>query len=273
MLLIVFTSQEIISQTTSKSPIEFLDQYIELRKSFPHTSDSKKPASFSFSKSEGKDAKIEIDAAILFKSFQGTTSGVSPVVGFQYNTSSSDQKEQLYGGLMGYYNIGNPKSGMLKLEPNIFYVRDFDKQDNLIDINTTLVPRFDNFVIPVYNLSARKLKYDGSDDKWFFAINPSVSLAYEFIIDDDRKSYVKDLHTKYKAVLTVKRYYIEFDIYGSFITELENRKREEKEYGVRLNLFLDKKETTSINVNYSKKNKVTDSKLKEDIKIGFGIKI
>lgn len=273
ILLFGFTTPEIFSQTNSKSPFDILDEYIELRKSFPNSEDSKKPASFSYTKSEGKNAEIEIDAAIMYKSFNGGKIGIAPVVGFQYNTSSSDKKEKLYTGVAGYYDIGNVKTGMLKIESNIFFVRDFNNVDNLLDANITLLPRLEEFIIPIYNLSGREFKYDGSDDKWYFAINPSVGLSYEFVIDDERKSYVKDLHTSYRATLVLKRYYLEFDIFGYFTTELENRLREEKEYGARLNIFLDKKESISINLSYSKKKKNTDTRLKEDVKIGFGLKI
>lgn len=261
-----------------KPPVEesFMDKVqkiIEIRRSFEVADDITKPALMSFKKTEGEDAIFNIDIAVTYKGFHFEKSGFTPSVQFDYSSSAKDPKEKLKLGLDYFYRIYEYTGGSGKLRPYIVFGRDFKTKIDEFTFNLSFIPRFPRFFIPVLNVSEIKFKYDGKDNHWVIGLNPVFGSSYERIYGGTgkKRTDLKEYYTLLAANLTVKRYYLLFDVFGKYEKQFANTHNIRYVYTGSATFYFDSKERSSINAKFEQEER--NKKVTAKITFGFGIKL
>lgn len=271
-----FTIKSYPQSDKDKNTLSFIDkvqQIIELKKSFINETETKKPALFSFKKDDGDKSVFTIDIALSLKIFRFETYGISPFIQFDYSTKSKDETEKILGGVSAYYLLYEYSGGSGKIEPLISYSKDFINETEELNVRISYMPRFPKFFIPVRNINEIKFKYDGSkeDDRWVFGLNPFLGMIYDRQLETSANQYQSYYFSSVGGNLTLKRYYLQFDLYGIYENEFDNFRNSRYKYEGTATFYFDEKERSSFNAKYTQE--IKDDKFKKTITLGFGIKL
>ncbi len=259
-----------VSQT--KSDTTFLDnmqKYIEIRRSFEIESQAKNPALLSYKKSENSKAVITIDLAVSYVGFRTRSIHVKPFVQVDFSGSSEkDKNEQLTTGISSVFF----DNSSFRVQPEIYYTRDFYNKLNLYRIGVTLNPVNPHFLIPLRDITKKKFTDQSIDGAWLAGLNPNINFRYREADYDSDQPNISEFVTSAYADLAFKHWYFQLVVSGlgeqSFIDSDELRYK----YGATATLYFDEKERSSLNLKYDQRG----SDLKQAVRIftlGFGLKL
>lgn len=244
---------------------------LEIRRSFDVSGETTKPALLSFKKSDDEKAVFTIDIAFSYKGFRYDQWGVSPFVQFDYSSKTKDQLEKLKGGIDVYYKIYNLQDASAKLVPSISFSKDFYSKIEEFQTSISFIPRFPNLFIPIRNVSDVKFKYDGNDNRWVFGFNPIIGSTYKRTYGGKHHISETDFIASFGGGLALKRYYLQFEIYGKYEEEFDQNFFSRYRYEGTATFYFDEKERSSLNAKFEQEEKNRERKRK--ITLGFGIKL
>lgn len=254
--------------------ISFMDKVqkiIEIRRSFDVSGEITKPALLALKKDNGEKAIFSIDIAIGYKGFRYEKLGFTPLIQFDYSSKEKDRLEKIRFGLDTYYKIYEYSGGSGKLRPFLTFAKDYYSKIEEFNFNLSFVPSFPKFVIPVRNISDIKFKYDGNDNRWIFGFNPIIGTTYERIYGGKKHIQQTNYYSLTAASVTVKRYYLQFDVYGKYEKEFIEKHGIRYKYEGTATLYFDEKERSSINAKFEQSEK--DKNVTKKFTLGFGIKL
>ncbi|MEO8664535.1 MAG: hypothetical protein ABI462_03480 [Ignavibacteria bacterium] len=253
----------------------FMDKFqklFEIRRSFDVSDQITKPAILSLKKDNDEKTVFSIDMAVAYKGFQYEVAGVTPSIQFDYSTKSKDQIEKVRAGLETYYRIYEYSGGSGKISPAAFFWKDFYSKLEEMDLSLTFNPRFPKFFLPVRNISDVKFKYDGEDNRWVFGINPVVGATYERLYGGKKNISQTEYYTITAANFTIKRYYLQFDVYGNYEKEFIKSHNIRYKWETTMTFYFDIRERSSINFKFEQAEKDLKKRTRR-LTIGFGIKL
>lgn len=242
-----------------------------IRKSFDVSNETTKPALLSFKKTDDEKAVFTIDMALAYKGFRYGEWGISPFVQFDYSSKTKDELEKLKGGLDLYYKIYDYVDASAKLVPSVSFSKDFLSKIEEFETSLSFVPQFPNFFIPIRNVSDIKFKYDGDDNRWVFGFNQIIGSNYKRTYGGKKHISETDYFGIVSANLTLKRYYLQFDIHGRYEDRFEKNLFSRYKFDGTVTFYFDERERSSLNakIEQEEKNKAR----KRKITLGFGIKL
>jgi hypothetical protein len=273
ILAVLIFPLEVKSQDndSSKSVIDVIQEYVELRRAFDDNSESTKPALFSYSKKDDEDAIYKIDAAILYKKLDYTDFAIAPFVQFEYISGGKDRKEKVKSGLTFKYYLYRTPNSSGRLEPEVSFWKDFYSKRELFEAKLSFNPTFPNFAIPIMDASKVKFKYNGKDNRWVYGLNPNIGFDYQRQTGPKKKDDFKTYDSFASLSFTVKRYYLQFDLTGRVEREINPSVNYGYKYEGTATLYLDEKERSSINAKFEQEER--DDERKRRITIGLGLKL
>lgn len=268
-----FIPAETFSQDndSSKSIIDVVQEYIELRKSFDDNSESTKPALFTYSKKDDEDAIYKIDAALLYRKLNFTDFDVAPFVQFEYISGGKDRREKVKSGVTLKYTLYKSVNSRGMLEPEVSFWKDFYSKRELFETKISFSPSFPNFVIPIMDASKVKFKYNGKDNRWVYGLYPRIGADYQHQTGPKKKDDFVAYNSFVSASFTVRRYYLQFDITGRYEREIDPDITFGYKYEGTATLYLDERERSSLNAKFEQEQK--DGDFKKRITFGFGLKL
>jgi len=259
-----------------KNTLSFMDniqKVIDMRKSFETENETKKPALFSFKKDEGEKAVFVTDIALSLKIFRFDDYGISPFVQFDYSSKSKEETEKITVGISSYYKLYEYSGGSGKIESLVSFSKDFDTEIENVIFRLSYTPRFPNFFIPVRNVNDVTFKYDKSkkDNVWVFGFNPFMGLNFDRKYGG-KKNINRTLYfTSTGGNLTLKKYYLQLDLYGIYEFEFDDNTNSKYKYEATATFYFDERERASLNAKYLQELK--EKELLKRITFGFGIKL
>jgi hypothetical protein len=256
---------------SSKSIIDIVQEYVELRKSFDDNSESTKPALFSYSKKDDEDAIYKIDAAILYIKLNFTGFDIAPFVQFEYISGGKDRREKVKGGITLKYTLYKTANTSGMLEPEVSFWKDFYSKRELFETKISFSPSFPNFVIPIMDASKIKFKYNGKDNRWVYGLYPRIGADFQHQTGPKKRDEFKTYDSFVSASLTIRRYYLQFDITGRYEREIEPDITFGYKYEGTATLYLDERERSSLNAKFEQEQR--DGEFKKRITFGFGLKL
>ncbi len=257
--------------TKQKSFLDNLQNWFELRQSFDSKSETNKPAILTYEKKEGDEAVSTIDAALMYEGFQYNRFGISPLVQLEYTSTGSSREETFKTGLVGFFEFYKYSGGSGRLEPSIYYSKDFLSEIQIASGSLIFAPSFPYFFLPIRKVSSVKFNYDGNDNKWIFGFVPTAGLYYEKELGDINDGKERLWYSKLTANLTAKRYYIQLDLSAKYEQEFEESEQKFYKYEATLTIYFDDKERSSFNAKLEKD--VSPKKDFYKIKFGFGLEL
>lgn len=262
-----------VEKEADESLMDRIQNVIGIRKSFDVASETTKPALLSFKKDDDKEAVFNIDMALTYKAFKYETWGFLPFIQFDYSSKPRDQLEKLKAGLNYYYFTFRDKANSGRIEPEIFYAKDFYSKIQQFEISLSYIPRYPDFFIPIWNITDFKFKYNGKDNKWVFGFNPAGGIVYSSSWGSlNQEIENEQIYFGYAAGdISLKRYYLMLNLYGKYELPVESKYPSYYKYDTTLIFFLDDRERSSINFRVTQEFLM--SKRSRKITIGFGIKL
>ena len=256
------------------SEISFMDKVQELigiRRSFDVSSETTKPGVLSFKQNDDQEPVFNIDMALIYKGFRYDQWGFSPSVQFDYSSKPKDQLEKLKAGFDVYYKVYQYNDNYAKLEPAVSLSRDFYNDIDEFQTSISFIPRYPDFPVPLRNVSDIKFLYDGNDNRWVFGFNPIVGTNFKRTYSTSYDLSESDYFASFAGSLTIKRYYMLFELYGRYETPFEQDVLSRYKYNVTAVFYFDDKERSSLNLNVEQEDLGDERNRK--ITIGFGIKL
>lgn len=256
---------------SSKSIIDIVQEYIELRKSFDDNSESTKPALLSYSKKDDEDAIYKVDAAILYRKLSYKDFSINPFIQFEYISGGKDRREKVKTGITLKYTLYRSTNSSGMLEPEVSFWKDFYSKRELFETKVSFSPSFPNFVIPIMDASKIKFKYNGKDNRWVYGLYPRIGFDYQHQTGPKKKDEFKVYDSFVSASFTVRRYYLQFDLTGRYEREIDPNVTFGYKYEGTVTLYLDERERSSLNVKYEQEQR--DEEFKKRVTLGFGLKL
>lgn len=260
----------------SKHDTTFLDKVqkiLEIRRSFEIESQAKNPALLSYKKSDNSNAVVTVDLAVSYLGWEFIDWKLKPFVQIDFSGSSAkDKNELLTTGLSFTFFPVNKPADKLKLQPDLFYTRDFFNKQNIYRAALTLTPEIRDSFIPLADITKRKFSEESIDGNLIYALNPGISLkAKETDYDSDQEN-TTEYFASLRCDLAVRHWYLQFVASGlgeqAFGYEGELR----YQFGATATLFFDEKERSSLNAKFEQKGSDVASALKT-FTLGFGLKL
>lgn len=273
LLILIFIPAASVSQSKKKyKEVSFLDKVQELigiRRTFDVSSETTKPGVLSYKQNDDQAAVFNIDVAVIYKGFRYDVWGFSPSVQFDYSSKPKDQLEKLKGGFDVYYKLYENRNGYAKIEPAVSLETDFYANASVFQTSLSFIPRYPDFFIPLRNVSDIKFLYDGTDNRWVFGFNPIIGTNFKRTYGDDVSQ--SDYYASFAGSLSIKRYYMLFELYGRYEEPFEKNTASLYKYDLAAIFFFDDKERSSLNLRVEQEDFGNDRSRK--ITIGFGIKL
>ncbi len=262
-----------VSQSKKKVKEEsFMDKVqdlIGIRRSFSVSSETTKPGVLSFKQNDDQEAVFNIDVAVLYKGFRYDEWGFTPSVQFDYSSKPKDQLEKLKGGFDVFYKLYQYNDDYAKIEPAVSLEKDFYNGISVFQTSLSFIPRYPDFFIPLRNISDIKFLYDGNDNRWVFGFNPIIGTNFKRTYGGDLNE--SDFYTSFAGSLSIKRYYMLFELYGRYEEPVEKNTYSLYKYDAAAIFFFDDKERSSLNIRIEQED-LGDNRTRK-ITIGFGIKL
>ncbi|MBK8549758.1 MAG: hypothetical protein IPL53_01350 [Ignavibacteria bacterium] len=270
--LILFSSISYSQTKTKINDESFLDKVQELigiRRTFDVSSETTKPGVLSYKQNDDQAAVFNIDVAVIYKGFRYDSWGFSPSIQFDYSSKPKDQLEKLKGGFDVYYKLYENRKGYAKIEPAVSLESDFYADVSVFQTSLSFIPRYPDFIIPLRNVSDIKFMYDGTDNRWVFGFNPIIGTNFKRTYGDDVSQ--SDYYASFAGSLSIKRYYMLFELYGRYEEPFEKNTSSLYKYDMAAIFFFDDKERSSLNLRVEQED-FGDNRSRK-ITIGFGIKL
>lgn len=264
------------AEAQSKSDTTFLDKVqriLEIRRSFEIESQAKNPALLSYKKSENSNSSVTIDLALSYQGWKYERWFLKPFVQVDFSGSSAnDRNELLTTGISSAYYLFREELKSFRIQPDIFYTRDFFNNINIYRLALTFTPEFQKFFLPVADITKRKFSEESIDGKFIYALNPNVTVKLKKTDFDSGEQNLTDYFAAFHCDLAARHWYLQIVVSGLIENVFGESEELRYSYGATATLFFDEKERSSLNAKFEQKGSDILPAL-QTYTIGFGLKL